>query len=480
MHVLNGTSDIRAGVGSSTARSRIAAAEPQSHSRWREALARSSLNSRIFIAMLTVAAATGVVKLAAIAKEMVIAAQFGAGDQIDAFVIAFLLPSFVISVISTAFQGAVIPTYVTVRDQDGSEAARELISNLTLWSCVLLLTLTCVLALTAPVVLPLIAPRFDAAKLWLTQGLFFFLLPLVVLSGFAGVWGAALNAERQFVFVSVTPVATSILIVLALLAFGGEVGIYALPAGMVTGGLIEAGVLAYRVRRQGLWVIPRWRRVHPATGAVLKQFIAVAVGAFLMSSTAVVDLSMAAWLGPGSVATLNYANRLTLFILGFCSAAMGTVLLPHFSSMVARGDWAAVRHTLRTYLRWIAMTTVPATVALMWLSVPITRVMFERGAFGADTTLVVGGVQALYLMQIPFYLMSILLVRLISSLKANHFLMWGSAISVAVNLSLDYVFMQWLGVSGIALSTTVVYVVSFCFLSIVLSRTLKNAAAGGI
>ena len=248
---------------------------------------------------------------------------------------------------------------------------------------------------------------------------------------------------------------------------------------MVIGGLIEAGVLAGRARRQGLWVRPRWRRVDPATAAVMKQFIPMAVGAFLMSSTAVVDLSMAAMLGPGSVATLNYANRLVLFLLGFCSGAMSTVLLPHFSGMVARRDWVAVRDTLRTYLRWIALTTVPLTAVLIWLSVPITRLMFERGAFGAETTVLVGGIQALYLIQIPFYLMSIVLVRLISSLKANHLLMWGSAISVVVNVTLNYAFMQWLGVRGIALSTTVVYMVSFCFLSIVLSRLLKNAMADG-
>jgi putative peptidoglycan lipid II flippase len=90
--------------------------------------------------------------------------------------------------------------------------------------------------------------------------------------------------------------------------------------------------------------------------------------------------------------------------------------------------------------------------------------MFERGAFGAEATLVVGGARALYLIQMPFYLMGIVLVRLVSALKANHLVMWGSALSVVVNIALNYAFMQWLGVSGIALSTTVVYVVSFCFL----------------
>ena len=77
----------------------------------------------------------------------------------------------------------------------------------------------------------------------------------------------------------------------------------------------------------------------------------------------------------------------------------------------------------------------------------------------------------------PFYLMGIVLVRLISALKANHLLMWGAVLSVGLNIALNYAFMQWLGVSGIALSTTVVYVVSFCFLWSASSRLLKSAMA---
>ena len=192
--------------------------------RWLRVFRDSSANRRVFIAMLTVAAAAGVVKLAVIAKEMVIAAQFGTGDQIDAFVIAYLLPSFLIGLVASAFHAAVIPTYVQVRDHDGPGAARQLISNVTLSSCALLVTLTVFLALAAPAILPLLVSGFGPEKLRLTQTLFFLLLPLVVLNGFTAIWGAALNAEERFILVSLTPGATPILIVLTLFAVGGALG----------------------------------------------------------------------------------------------------------------------------------------------------------------------------------------------------------------------------------------------------------------
>ena len=61
-------------------------------------------------------------------------------------------------------------------------------------------------------------------------------------------------------------------------------------------------------------------------------------------------------------------------------------------------------------------------------------------------------------------MLGILIVRLISALNSNYILMWGAVISLPLNIVLNYIFMQWIGVSGIALSTSCVYLVSFIFL----------------
>jgi putative peptidoglycan lipid II flippase len=432
---------------------------------------------RIAGAILTVATATGVVKIATLAKEMTIAARFGAGDAIDAFVIAFLLPSFVISVLSTAFQAAVVPVFVQVREQEGPDAARALIANVVFWSCLLLLALAVLLAMAAPMALGVTASGFSPEKNALTRTLFFSVLPLVALSGFTAIWSAVLNAERRFAFVSLTPIFTPLVIVAGLYAFSGAT-VLVLPIAMIVGALLEAIAVGLFAARQGLWIRPSLGRRSPRIHAVLEQFVTMAAGAILMSSTGVTDLAMAAMLGPGSVSTLNYGNRILLFLLGFSATAMSTVLLPHFSAMVARRAWNEIRHTLKRYLVWIAATSVPLTLAAIVWSEPLTRLMFQRGAFGATETAAVAPVQALYFIQIPFYLMGILLVRVISSLKANHLLAYGSAISVVINLLLNYALMNVMGIKGIALSTSLVYVASFCFLFYVSSRSLAQASAG--
>jgi putative peptidoglycan lipid II flippase len=71
----------------------------------------------------------------------------------------------------------------------------------------------------------------------------------------------------------------------------------------------------------------------------------------------------------------------------------------------------------------------------------------------------------------------ILIVRAISSLSANRILAIGNVISVTVNVGLNWLFMRRIGVAGIALSTSVMYLVAFFYLYLSYSRRLARLRA---
>ena len=78
---------------------------------------------RILTSAALLAAMTVVVKLTAFAKDWLVARSFGASDQLDAFLIAVLVPSFVIGVVVHSFAAGFIPTYIRVLAHDGETAA---------------------------------------------------------------------------------------------------------------------------------------------------------------------------------------------------------------------------------------------------------------------------------------------------------------------------------------------------------------------
>jgi putative peptidoglycan lipid II flippase len=438
--------------------------------RWRT----HSVNRRIFAAMITVGGFTVLVKLVATAREMVVAYQFGPGSSLDAFLIAWLIPSLAVNVVAGSFNSAFIPTFINVREQEGLAAAQRLLSSATVCGVALLILVTGLLALVAPYLLPLVGSGFDEQKLLLCHSLFLLVLPTIVISGLSTIWSAVLNAGERFALAAIAPIALPAATVIAVLLLSRRWDIYALVIGMVSGYIVQACILAGALRRQGFSLLPRWHGIDVPMKEVIAQYLPMIAGAFLISSTDLVDQSMAAMLGSGSVSALVYGNRVVTFFLGIGSMAIGTAVLPHFSRLAAASDWKSLRHTLYTYGRLIVLITVPLALLGAYFSEPLVKVLFERGAFGSGDTQTVAQIQAFFLLQMPFYLLGILLVRLVSSLKANHILMWGAVISMLLNIVLNYLLMQWFGVSGIALSTTIVYLCSVLYLLYMLSRLKKG------
>lgn len=421
---------------------------------------KGSVNRRIFAAMITVGALTFVVKLMTAGRELVIAHYFGVGDVLDAFLIAFMLPQFAVNVLAGSFRAAFIPTFIQLREKEGSKEAERLFLSVMICGTVLLVTSAVFLALFAEYLLPLFGSGFSVEKLAITKTLFYMLLPIIVISGLSNLWAALLNSGEHFKLAAVAPIMAPAGAIILLLIMGGVWGIYALVIGTVVGFFIEAILLMLGLKRRGIRILPRWHGFTPALKGVIGQYLPMVAGAFLMSATVIVDRSMAAMLGTGSVSALSYGNMVIAFILGIGMATLGTSVLPYFSRMVAEEDWSGIRHTFKTYARLILLISVPATILLIYFSEPIVRIVFERGEFTADDTRLVGSIQALYLLQAPFFLIGILGVRLLSALKMNQVLMFIAAISLIVNIIGNYIFMKYLGVAGISLSTSLVYLIS--------------------
>ncbi|MFO7600897.1 MAG: lipid II flippase MurJ, partial [Candidatus Desulfacyla sp.] len=295
--------------------------------RWKRWRVRST-NRRIFAAIVSVGGFTMLVKLAAVAKQLVIAGRFGTSDALDAFLIAFLAPSFAINVAAGSFSAALIPTFIEVREREGQDAAQRLFSSVMVLSIFLILAISGVLAGFSPTIIRIIGSGFSPEKQALTRSLFFVALPLLIISGLAAIWASILNAQERFALAAIAPVMTPVAAVIAILLLGRVWGIYALAVGTVGGGLFEAVLLGRGLKRRGFYLLPRWHGLTPAVKQVARQYAPMAAGALLMSGTEVIDQSMAAMLGPGSVAALSYGNRVVSLIIGVGSLALGTAIFP--------------------------------------------------------------------------------------------------------------------------------------------------------
>lgn len=430
-----------------------------------------SVNRRILRAIVVVGFFMGVFALASFVQDVVVARRFGAGSTVDAFVLALVVPTFVAAIVSDAFTTAFLPVYVEIGESDGPAASRRVFGSTVAIATAVLVALTLALAVVAPLGLPALTAGFDRDAAALARSLFYILLPIVPLSGVAALWRATLNAGERFGNAALSRTAVPLTAVATVLAVDG---IRALAVGTVLGYGLQLVVLARSLRTGGLPVVPRSWHLDAAVRRVIAQCKPMAWGALIMGGAPFVDWAMASRLEEGSVAALHYANRVPMVIIGIGGAAVGTAVFPYFSRLVATRKWATVRRTFRTFAVVVAAITVPLTAALALGSEPLVRLLFERGAFDSGDTSTVAPVQALLVLQLPFFLMGTLLTRLVSACKANEILMWGAIFSFVLNVALNLVLMEWFDVAGIALSTSLVYLFSSVYISVRLVRLLRE------
>ena len=435
-----------------------------------------SINHRIVWATGTIITLTVVAKLISAGKEMMLAYYFGTSSALDAFYIAFALVTFALTVVAGSFESSIVPSFIHVRRAMGKVGAYRLYQSAMLCGIIMLIVFALLIAVITPVLISYFIPEFDEAKRALTHHLLLIILPVLVAGGLSMIWSSMLNADEKFALAALSPALVPLTVMVVLVSYGTRWGVYGLAIGTVSGFIAQAIILAVSAYRRGIPLLPRWYGLTDELKSLMGQYIPLVAGAFLMCSTALVDQAMGALLGSGSVAVINYGIKV-VSLLELAAVALGTAVLPYFSKMVADSNWRAVRNTLRTHSLIVLLISIPVTIVLMCYSEPIIRLLYERGAFTKTDTGIVSQVQIYYLLQIPFYAVGMVMVRLLSALKYNKALLFVSALNIVTNISFNLLFMRWMGIAGIALSTSCVYLISSVILFVIVRKKLRVSAA---
>ncbi len=327
-----------------------------------------------------------------LAREMLIAAYFGASGPVSAFTVASMVPTMLYDfLIGGMLSAALVPV---LSQYARPERRQELIRLVGALVSLLALTLAGVVLLlqwTAPQVAWLLAggfQDFDPSLLPLTVRLIRLLAPVVWFTSMAGLLMALLYALQRFTFPALATAIYNLGIVVAVPLLAPRLGITTLVAGVLLGSLLQFAVMAWDVRRAGIRLQVRWS--HPALATIVRLYIPIAAGLVVAQFQVALDRRLASGTGAQSIAWMRNATTLQQLPLGLISVAVAMAALPQLSRHFAARDEDGYRHTLARGLRMVLLLITPGLIALWILAEPTVRLLFQRGAFTpADTVQVV-------------------------------------------------------------------------------------------
>ncbi len=361
---------------------------------------------RLLSGFLTVGAWTLASRILGFVRDILIAAALGASPVAEAFLIAFALPNMFRRFFAEgAFNMAFIPMF-SKRLEAGEaplDFARDALSGL---GFILIL-----FTLAAQVFMPWLVlamasgflddNRFDLAVLF---GRIAF--PYILFISLSALLSGVLNATGRFMAAAAAPVLLNVVFISALAMaglLGWNIGL-TLAWSVPVAGVAQLALVWVAASRAGYRLIPRRPRLTPE----LKRLAVIAIPAALAGGVVQVNLLIGRQVASffdGAIAWLNYADRLYQLPLGVVGIAIGVVLLPDLSRRLRAGDAEGGREVLSRAAELALALTIPASVALIVIPLPLVSTLFERGAFTSDDSANTAVAVAIYGLGLPAFVL---------------------------------------------------------------------------
>ncbi len=433
------------------------------------------------------AGVTGVATLTSrilgLVRDQVLAALFGAGTEMDAFIVAFRIPNLVRDLFAEgAMSAAFVPTFTRRLTVDGKNAAWTLGNNLINALIAATGILVVLGMLFASPVVRAYASDFSRVpgKLELTVSLTRVMLPFLTLVALAAAMMGMLNSLHHYFIPALSPalfnvatIAGAIALVPVMPALGLP-RISAIAISALAGGALQLIVQWPALRSEGFRYRPVLDFHDPGLRQVLMLMGPGTVGLAATQVNLFVNTVLATSQEAGAVSWLSYAFRLMYLPIGLFGVSIATAALPTVSRHAAVDDRDGVRETVVQAIAMMMVLNVPATFGLAVLAEPIVRLLFERGRFLASDTTATAAALRFYAVGLVGYATTRIASPVFYALHRSRVPVVVSISTIAVNIAINVALVRVLGFRGLALGTSVAMIANGAALLVMLRRHLDG------
>jgi putative peptidoglycan lipid II flippase len=416
-------------------------------------------------------------------RDIIIAYYFGTSLMASAFFVAFTIPNLFRRLFGEgALSAAFIPVFIETRTKQSESAAWDLASKVVTMCAALLsaIAIIGVVLFSIGDALPGLSEKWQA-----TFSLSRIMFPYVVFICLAALFMAVLNSFRHFATSAFAPCLLNLVLIIAMLGLFPVIGsddgdrAHVLAWAVLLAGSLQMAIQLPALKRFGCpfkfasqWNDPRVRKMLMLMGPA-------ALGMAVTQFNVLIDRLLALWIGDWAPAALFYSERMVYFPLGIIATAMGTVLLPTFSSHAANGDHDSMSRTISEALRHLIFIMTPAALGLLVLAPNILSAIFEwNGSYNAESTLLSARALMFYAPGLVVFSAAKVFVPAFYAMQDTKTPVRIGIYVVLLNLIMNIIFIltlpEYWKHAGMAFSTVMAEAAGMTVLGIILARRIKD------
>lgn len=412
---------------------------------------------------------TVISKFVGFGREMVLAYFYGATGISDAYIVAITIPGAIFAFIASGISTVFIPMFTKIETEFGTGRANKYTNNLVnilLLLCTFLIMFG--LIFTKPLV-RLFALGFEGEILDLAIAFTRISLLGIYFTALVTVLSAYLQVKGNFAAPALIGFPSNFCII-ATIIVSAKGSILLLAFGLLLAGAAQFLFLLPFVARKGF----NYRLTADFADPYLKEMLYLAlpviIGVAVNDINVIVDKTMASRIYEGGISVLNYAQRLNGFVMGIVVLSISTAMYPLISRMAADGNLDGLKRTLAEAITGVNLLVIPSSIGAILLSRPIVAMLFGRGAFDEQAIMMTAGALLFYSFGMAGMALRDLLSRSFYALQDTKTPMINAAIGVGLNIVLNIALSSFMGLSGLALATSI----SAIFIAILLAKELRK------
>jgi putative peptidoglycan lipid II flippase len=435
---------------------------------------------RIVVSAAWVIGLSIVAKMLGLFKDVAVAARFGTTGAMDAFLVAFTIPTLIVSWFQSPIRSGFIPLFTESIEKDGEEQAWRGVGTFVGDLMLLITVLTGVAIVAAPALVRAVAPGFDPEKLALAVSLTRIMLLSVVAGTFGGLLTNLLHCYGNFALPGFGNPLNNLMLIGAAVFLTATYGVRGLAWGVVAGSVAQALVQWPIVWRNRARFKLGFDLRNPMFLGVMRLAFPLFIGMAGAKLDDVVDRVFASKLAEGSISALGYALRLIELPREIVVLGLATVLFPFFSNMVAKGRIDEFGDKFVASLRIAFFLLLPVSVAFAMFGEPIVRIVLQRGAF--DEQSVGATLSALILYAPTIWALGItsIMISGLVALKDTKTPVIVGFVRLGVKVALMFALVAPLQHLGVALSTSLSHIFKFVLFLFVLPACVRKGRYPGM
>jgi putative peptidoglycan lipid II flippase len=407
-----------------------------------------------------VGALSAVSLLLGFARDVIIAAVFGASAELDAYLVAQGLMNVVLGLVAGALAKAVVPVVAPAVAAGDPEGAHRSVATALAAAVLVLGAGAVVVGLLAGEVVAVLAPGFDAATAALAERLTRVVLAATVLIAATNVLAAVAQSHRRFFWAGVQGVPFNLVMIVAAGVFGPRYGVVALAVGFVVGSVARLLAQLVPLRRLGVRLLPVMDLRDPGFRTIARLVPPLLLGSAVGNVNTLVDRAVASAQGEGTIAALSYGWRVVSLADTLVVASFVAALYPAFGAAAAPAGRAELRRLVARGLTAVTLVLVPAVAGLVVAATPVVALVYGRGSFGPEAVALTATAVAWYAPGLLPLAWREVVTRAFYALGDSRTPVAVAVLAMAVNLAGDLTLGLVFGVPGIAASTVLSLVVA--------------------